>query len=293
MAVRSAINVYLEGYMREENIRFRDTVIRFEKRPPRADWQSEVLVQFEPMTKRFKSFNLRVSKGSIKAGEVVGAVGPNATGKTTFVKILAGEISPSTGRISSEAAVSYKPQYIKPDFQGTVTEMLGAALGKDFQGGFFQAEVAHPLNLRYLMDKEVGTLSGGELQRVAIAECLGRQADIYLMDEPSAYLDASQRMTTAKTIRRVIEKMGKSALVVDHDVYMIDLISDSLMVFLGEPSRTGRTEGPMGMRDGMNRFLRDVDITFRRDQDTSRPRINKKDSRLDREQKSKGEYYYG
>ncbi len=291
--VRTAINVYLEGYLREENIRFRDTEIKFERRPPRTDWQSEELVTFTALSKRFKNFNLHVSAGSIKKGEVVGAVGPNATGKTTFVKILAGEIDPSSGKVSKEAAVSYKPQYIKPEFEGTVTDMLRTSLGKDFDAGFFQAEVAHPLSLKYLMDKEVGNLSGGELQRVAIAECLGRQADIYLIDEPSAYLDSSQRMTASKTIRRVIEKLGKSAVVVDHDVYMIDLISDSLMVFSGVQSSKGQAEGPMEMRDGMNRFLKDVDITFRRDQDTSRPRINKKDSRLDREQKGRGEYYYG
>jgi len=143
------------------------------------------------------------------------------------------------------------------------------------------------------MEKNVDTLSGGELQRVAIAECLGRQADIYLIDEPSAYLDSSQRMIASKTIRRAVEKIGKSAVVVDHDVYMVDLISDSLMVFRGEPSVSGTAEGPMEMRDGMNRFLKDVQITFRRDQESSRPRINKKGSRLDREQKSRGEYYYG
>jgi len=65
------------------------------------------------------------------------------------------------------------------------------------------------------------------------------------------------------------------------------------MVFSGVPSESGKTEGPLEMREGMNRFLKGVDITFRRDQDSGRPRINKKDSRLDREQKSKGEYYYG
>ncbi|HEX7392361.1 MAG TPA: ribosome biogenesis/translation initiation ATPase RLI [Thermoplasmata archaeon] len=291
--VRTAINVYLDGYLREENIRFRDTHIVFERRPPRADWQSEVLVGFPALTKRFKSFTLKVHEGAIKKGEVVGAVGPNATGKTTFVKLLAGEIAPTSGKVEGQISVSYKPQYIKPEFDGSVREMLFASIGKDFESGFFQAEVAHPLSLKHLMEKRVDTLSGGELQRVSIAECLGRAADIYLIDEPSAYLDSNQRMVASKTIRRAIEKLGKSALVVDHDVYMIDLISDSLMVFSGEPSVKGAAEGPMKMRDGMNRFLKDVEITFRRDQDSSRPRINKKDSRLDREQKSKGEYYYG
>ena len=291
-AVRTAINVYLEGYLREENIRFRDTEIKFERRPPRSDWQSEDLVKFPALTKRFKTFTLHVSAGVIKKGEVVGAVGPNATGKTTFVKLLAGEIEPTSGKLTSEAMVSYKPQYIKPEFDGTVREMLAASIGRDFESGFFQAEVAHPLTLKYLMEKNVDTLSGGELQRVAIAECLGKQADIYLIDEPSAYLDSSQRMVASKTIRRVIEKVGRSAVIVDHDVYMIDLISDSLMVFSGKPSEKGVAEGPLKMREGMNKFLKDVQITFRRDQDTGRPRINKKDSRLDREQKNKGEYYY-
>jgi ATP-binding cassette subfamily E protein 1 len=292
-AVRTAINVYLDGYLREENIRFRDTHIVFERRPPRKDWQSEVLVRFPALTKRFKSFTLRVEEGAVRKGEVVGAVGPNATGKTTFVKMLAGEIEPTSGEVVGEVSVSYKPQYIKPEFEGTVREMLASTIGKDFESGFFKAEIAHPLSLKYLMEKQLDTLSGGELQRVAIADCLGKAADIYLLDEPSAYLDSNQRMIASKTIRRAIEKIGKSAVVVDHDVYMIDLISDSLMVFSGEPSAKGHAIGPMRMREGMNRFLKDVQITFRRDQDTNRPRINKKDSRLDREQKSRGEYYYG
>ncbi len=292
-AVRTAINVYLEGYLREENIRFRDTHIKFEKRPPRADWEGETLIQFPALTKRFKTFTLKVGEGAIRKGEVVGAVGPNATGKTTFVKLLAGEIEPTSGKVAGEASISYKPQYIKPESEGTVREMFTKNIGKGFESGFFKAEVSHPLNLKYLMEKDVETLSGGELQRVSIAECLGKTADIYLIDEPSAYLDSNQRMVASKTIRRVIEKIGKSAVVVDHDVYMIDLISDSLMVFSGEPSAKGVAEGPMEMRDGMNQFLRNVEITFRRDPDSGRPRINKKDSRLDREQKSKGEYYYG
>jgi len=291
--VRTSVNVYLDGYLREENIRFREKSIKFEARPPRTEWQSEVLFQFKALTKRFKSFKFHSGEGAVKKGEVVGAVGPNGTGKTTFVKMLAGVLKPTSGEVVESLVVSYKPQYIKPSSDITVRELLSSTVGKDLESGFFQAEVFHPLNIKYLMEKGIDTLSGGELQRVAIAECLGRQADMYLLDEPSAYLDSSQRMTAAKVIRRAIEKMGKTALVVDHDVYMIDLTSDSLMVFSGRPGVSGRCEGPVPMREGMNRFLRDVDITFRRDPDSGRPRINKKDSRLDREQKSKGEYYYG
>jgi len=290
--VRTAINVYLNGYMKEENIRFRDREIRFEVRPPRGDWKAETLVTFDALSKRYEHFELRVQPGRLRKGEVVGAVGPNATGKTTFVKMLAGEETPTEGTVQGKWQVSYKPQYLESTYEGTVRELLLSAIGKKAESGHFDTEVLEPLKVKGMLEREVNTLSGGELQRVAIALCLGRDADIYLIDEPSAYLDSNQRMETAKTIRRVMEREARTGLIVDHDVYFIDMVSDSIMVFSGDPGRTGLGEGPFPMREGMNRFLKMVGITFRRDADTNRPRINKLDSRLDREQKSSGEYYY-
>ncbi len=291
-AVRTAINTYLSGYMREENIRFRDTEIRFETHAPRTGWETATLISFGNLEMKLNGFILETQAGILHVGEVVGVVGRNSTGKTTFVKMLAGIIKPTKGKLESQVKVSYKPQYLKPDFGGTVLELFLTKLGNSFKSGFFNSEIAHPLNLKPLMDNDVDSLSGGELQRVAIALCLTMEADIYLIDEPSAYLDSSQRMVAARTIRRVMEKSGKSALIVDHDVYFIDLVSDSLMVFAGEPSKHGSGEGPFMLREGMNRFLKNVDITFRRDPDTKRPRINKLNSVLDREQKAKGEFYY-
>jgi ATP-binding cassette subfamily E protein 1 len=290
--VRSAINTYLSGYMREENIRFRETDITFETHAPRAGWQTATLIQFGMLEKNFNGFILETKAGKVNTGEVVGIVGPNATGKTTFVKMLAGVIEPTKGNLESSVKISYKPQYLKSDFEGSVRELFFTTIGKAFESGFFKSEISHPMNLKPLMDNAVNTLSGGELQRVAISLCLVQEADIYLVDEPSAYLDSTQRMVAARTIRRVMEKSGKSAMIVDHDVYFIDLVSDSLMVFGGEPSKHGVGEGPFNLREGMNRFLKDVGITFRRDPDTKRPRINKLDSVLDRKQKSEGEYYY-
>jgi len=290
--VRTAINVYLDGYLPEENIRFRDRPIEFFASPPRSDWVTADLLSFEGLNKDFGEFTLDVVGGSIKMGESVGVVGPNATGKTTFVKMLAGEISPDGGNIDAKVKVAYKPQYITGDFDGTVRDMF---YRKDYDrvtSSFFEGEVIEPLSVKYLMDKQVSNLSGGELQRVAIAMCLLSDADIYLFDEPSAYLDSNQRMNAAKTIRRMMEKSGRSGMIVDHDIYFLDMVSDSMMVFGGEPGHHGIGEGPFDMRDGMNRFLSAVDITFRRDAESHRPRINKPDSRLDREQKSNGEYYY-
>ncbi len=290
--VRTAINVYLDGYLPEENIRFRDRPIEFFASPPRSDWVTSDLLSFEGLSKDFGEFTLDVVGGSIKMGESVGVVGPNATGKTTFVKMLAGEIPPDGGKIDAKVKVAYKPQYITGDFDGTVRDML---YRKDYDrvtSSFFEGEVIEPLSVKYLMDKQVSNLSGGELQRVAITMCLLSDADIYLFDEPSAYLDSNQRMNAAKTIRRMMEKSGRSGMIVDHDIYFLDMVSDSMMVFGGDPGHHGIGEGPYDMRDGMNKFLTAVDITFRRDAESHRPRINKPDSRLDREQKSNGEYYY-
>ena len=158
--------------------------------------------------------------------------------------------------------------------------------------GFFETQVLGPLGIKGLYEKQMKNLSGGELQRVAITACLAKDADIYLLDEPSAYLDSNQRMEAAKCISGMMEKTGRSALIVDHDIYFIDMVSDSIMVFGGDPGHHGVAEGPFRMREGMNKFLKSVDITFRRDADTHRPRINKEDSNLDRSQKASGEYYY-
>ncbi|OGS48891.1 MAG: ATPase [Euryarchaeota archaeon RBG_16_68_13] len=290
--VRTAINVYLGGYMKEENMRFRDREIRFESRPPRGAWKAEVLVRFDGLSKRYETFELAVAPGQLRKGEVVGVVGPNATGKTTFVKMLAGVEAATSGVVEGRWQVSYKPQYLESTYDGTVRDLFTSSIGKKAESGYFDTEILQPLRIRTMLERDVPTLSGGELQRVAIALALGRDADIYLLDEPSAYLDSNQRIEAAKTIRRIMEKEARTGLIVDHDVYFIDMVSDSIMVFSGEPGVRGHGEGPYAMREGMNRFLRTVGITFRRDADTHRPRINKLDSRLDREQKSAGEYYY-
>ena len=290
--VRTAINVYLDGYLPEENIRFRDRPVEFFATPPRGDWNTANLVEFDEITKDFGAFKLTVKPGAVKIGETVGIVGPNATGKTTFVKILAGELEADSGKLDTKLKISYKPQYITADYDGTVKELLYTEAFEVMETGFFQSEVLEPLNIKHLFEKKVKTLSGGELQRVAITICLAKEADIYLIDEPSAYLDSNQRMNAAKTIRRMMEKSGKSGMIIDHDMYFLDMVSDSMMVFGGVPGHQGIAEGPFDMRDGMNKFLSAVDITFRRDAESHRPRINKPDSRLDREQKSKGEYYY-
>lgn len=285
-SVRYGINIYLSGYLKEENIRFGEE-IKFEIHPPKEMKELETLVSFDSLKKVFESFSVEVEGGEIHEGEVIGVVGPNAIGKTTFVKMLAGVIEPTEGNIDSQVKVSYKPQYIKP-VGGTVKKVFS----KIDLNPLYEKEIVKPLGIDELYDREIKELSGGELQTVAIALCLSREADVYLIDEPSAYLDATQRMKVAKVIKRVMEKGGVAALVVDHDVYFIDMVSQSLMVFIGKPGVEGKGMGPFDLRTGMNIFLKELGITFRRDEESNRPRVNKPDSRLDREQKAMNEYYY-
>lgn len=289
--VRHAINTYLSGYLKEENIRFGEK-IEFFSHSPKIRQQMNILISYDFMQKKYNEFVLDVEKGIIRKGEIIGIVGPNAIGKTTFVKMLAGVIQPTTGKVDLDLKISYKPQYISPDFNGTVQEYFEKTSQSLFTSSFLQAEIYEPMHLKYLLERSLSTLSGGELQRVSIASCLVREADIYLIDEPSAYLDSEQRMIVSRMLRRVIEKSGKSALVVDHDVYFIDMVSDALVVFDGESAKKGRAQGPYSLHEGMNLFLKDVDITFRRDEETHRPRVNKTNSYIDRQQKQNGEYYY-
>lgn len=290
--VRTSINVFLSGEMREENIRFRENRIEFEEHPPRHQWTGATMLEFPALGKKQGAFTLETGAGEIKQGEVVGIVGPNATGKTTFVKMLAGVEKPDSGAIEGTVRVAYKPQYVKADIDETAETVFYTQLGAQYQTSFFQNEIVRPLGIKRLEQKKLSEMSGGELQRVALALCLGKEADLYLIDEPSAYLDVDQRMIAAKVIRRVMENRGRSALVVDHDVYMIDVMCDSLMVFGGEPGKRGVGTGPYDLREGMNRFLKSVDITFRRDRETLRPRVNKPGSRVDREQRELGEFFY-
>jgi ATP-binding cassette subfamily E protein 1 len=147
--------------MREENIRFRETEIRFETHAPRKGWDTRTLLSFDELEMRLNGFVLETKAGKFNVGEVVGVVGPNSTGKTTFVKMLAGIIEPTKGELESKIKVSYKPQYLKPDFAGTVKELFFQRIKDTFSSGFFNSEVSHPLNLKSLLDSELSNISGG------------------------------------------------------------------------------------------------------------------------------------
>jgi len=293
--VRVGINIYLQGYIQDENVRFRKEPIIFHEKPPTVSPATgKSILKWTGMKKRYEDFVLNVEKGEVKTGEVIGILGANGIGKTTFVKLLAGIEKPDEGEAvgASELTVSYKPQYISAEYSGTVQELLKSIAKQDFNSSLYKSEILRPLNLEKLLERSIPELSGGELQRVAIAACLSKKAELYLIDEPSAYLDVEERLAMARAIRRIVEERNAAAFVVEHDVVAQDFLADRIMVFLGEPGKHGIAKPPTSLRDGMNTFLKEMNITFRRDPTTKRPRVNKEGSRLDRYQKEIGEYYY-
>lgn len=282
---RTAINVYLEGYLKEENIRFRPYKIKFEAKPPVKATSTNLLVSWNNINKKLGKFKLDAKEGYLYKNEVVGVLGENGIGKTSFVKILAEVIKPDSGNISEKVKVSYKPQYLESSDE-IVMNVLKEAIQK------YTNQIINPLNIKPLLQKKLSELSGGQLQRVSIASCLSKDAGIYLLDEPSAYLDVEQRLLISKVIKDITEKKGKSIMVVDHDLMFIDYLSQKLLVFTGKPAIEGLVNGPFDMEQGMNIFLEDLKITFRRDEQSRRPRTNKEDSVKDREQKKNKKYYY-
>ena len=293
--VREGINIYINGYIPDENIRFREQPIIFHDKPPNPDRKgARNLLQWTELKKKYGGFSLDVEAGRIGVGEVVGILGMNGIGKTTFIKMLAGVETADEGAVNNPTLkVSYKPQYIsQSSVPGTVEQVLRKSAGEKYGEEWFAAEVLNPLHVKRMLERDVKVLSGGELQRVAIAECLSRDADIYLLDEPSAYLDVEERLAVARAIRRITKMRGVTAFVVEHDIVTQDFIADKLMVFTGEAGISGHAGQPLSLEDGMNTFLEQMGVTFRRDADTKRPRVNKPGSRLDREQKESRRYYY-
>ncbi|RCN39608.1 ABC transporter, ATP-binding protein [Ancylostoma caninum] len=244
------------------------------------------------LSKNLGSFKLNVEAGDFSDSEIIVMLGENGTGKTTMIRMLAGSLKPDEEVEMPNMTVSYKPQKISPKYENIVRHMLHEKIPNMYMHPQFKSDVMNPLMMDQLMDREVQTLSGGELQRVALVLCLGKTASVYLIDEPSAYLDSEQRLHAAKVIKRFIMHAKKTAFVVEHDFIMATYLADRVIVFDGEPSVQATARRPQNLQEGMNRFLKMLEITFRRDTESYRPRINKKDSIKDIEQKKSGQFFF-
>ncbi len=300
--VRVGINIYLNGYIKDENIRFRENPITFHERPPQESSYDlgNTIFFYNDFEVTLGNFHLEASGSEIHAGEIIGILGPNSIGKTTFINTIANMANYHNISLSENLSeedtnklkVVIKPQYIKIDGEGKVSNLISKIKLAPHISQSYKKRLINNLNLDNIKERKFSELSGGESQRVAIAECLSTEADIYLLDEPSAFLDIEMRLQVAQLLRKSIEELKKSGFVVEHDIITQDFIADSILVFDGSPGLEGRALAPQNLRDGFNTFLKMMNITFRRDSVTKRPRVNKSGSKKDKYQKQINEYYY-
>ena len=223
-----------------------------------------------------------------RPGQVLGLVGTNGIGKSTALKIIAGKMKPNLGRydtppdweeilvhfrgselqnyftriLEDTLKATIKPQYvdhIPRAIRGKVVDILkekddrSEAEGKDILGWALDTA-----ELRHLVDRDIAKLSGGELQRFAIAAVAVQISDVYMFDEPSSYLDVKQRLTAAGMIREILEATGadrRYVLVVEHDLAVLDYLSDYVCVLYGAPGAYGVVTMPFSVRNGINAFL--------------------------------------
>ena len=280
---REGVNAYLHGYLKEENLQIRDKELNFNFTKNKSVCGG-VIAEWPDFSVVFESgFKLDVRPGEIRQNHVIGILGKNGTGKTTFVKALAGELSTDRGKLNlGKLDISYKPQYLFSDSEEVVRDiMIKEKINKRFMSIF---------NLASIQQKKVKQLSGGELQRFSIARCLAKDADIYLIDEPSAYLDVEERISVAKSIKELMSEKEKTAFVVDHDLLLVSYLADNIIVFSGEAGKHGKSSEILDFEEGISRLLKELDVTLRKDRESGRPRINKRGSVLDREQKAEGKW---
>ena len=293
LSTKVGINAFLDGYLASENVRFRDKKFTFDASTATDDiQQGDVVVTYPKLEKKYSTFSVSIDPGNVRKGDLLGIMGANALGKTTLMKMITGVEKPDSGEIDKKIKISYKPQYLTNDVDLEVITVLNKANDGPIEDSTEEEQIIEPLKIKKLYNKSMKNLSGGELQKVAVASCLLQKADLYALDEPSAFLDVEDRIAVGKFLQKFCRSFGKSAIVIDHDLQLMDLVSDSMVIFEGMSSVEGHATSPMPKIDAMNRFLKSLDITFRRDEKSRRPRVNKDGSRLDKEQKDNQNYYY-
>ena len=193
----------------------------------------------------------------VKTGEVLGIVGPNGSGKTSLLKILANVLSPRQGTLrlfgndlatltqhNMARLVAYVPQDTQQSFPFTVAEtvMMGRFAQRRrtvWSGGFgwedemdiaVAAQAMATVDIAHLAQRLVPDLSGGERQRTVIARALAQSPMVLLLDEPTAFLDLPHQIDICRVIRQFKEERGLTIVLVSHDLNLVSQYCDRILL---------------------------------------------------------------
>jgi ATP-binding cassette subfamily E protein 1 len=289
LPINYGINSYFDGYLQKDNVRFRKTPFKFETSEQMEidESKSEPIFSYDEITYKVGDFNLQIEAAKFTDNGITVLLGENGAGKTTFVKLIS-EMSEGTDS-NSDLVVSVKDQYIDQ-----IVKSNGKLKVKDFLGDRIYhspfMEIVRKLDITSLISNKLKSLSGGELQKVMIVKCMMKNANIYLFDEPSAFLDTETRIIVSKIIKNYFFDKNSLIFLIDHDMLMTTYLADYAILFEGEPGLNMFAKSPVPIKDGMNQYLKNLSITMRIDQ-SSRRRLNKLNSAKDQEQKKTGIYY--
>lgn len=187
----------------------------------------------------------------IKEGEIIGILGPNGCGKTTTLKNLNKNLSPSSGCVLLDGAdlediikkdiaknIAVVPQTNEINFAFTVREIvsMGRIPFQAMLGGESREdkkiidEAIEQTGLTALADRHINTMSGGERQRVIIARAIAQTPKIILMDEPTLHLDISMQFDALNLVYKLAKKKGLSVAIVSHDLPMVARYCDRILM---------------------------------------------------------------
>ena len=236
------------------------------------DLEKETTHRYGPNT--FKLHRLPTPR----AGQVLGLVGTNGIGKSTALKILAGKLKPNLGNFTKppewtdilahfrgSELQNYLTKILEDDIKALIKPQYVDNIPKAVKGEVQQCLddrneldnldfLIEQLDLDNVMQRQVAQLSGGELQRFATAIIACQQADMYMFDEPSSYLDVKQRLKASRVIRSML-KDDTYVIVVEHDLSVLDYLSDFICCLYGKLGAYGVVTMPFSVREGINIFL--------------------------------------
>ena len=288
---REGLNALISGYLRQENVRFRDGPLKFrDTNDTSSEDDVKNFFEYPEMVQTLGDFSLGIKAGRLATCEVTVLLASNGAGKTSWLRLISAKLG-LTAAVKHQDTADCFGSNPSTWAKTTVRTWLSERIGMSLYDRTFQVSVSKPLQIEELLDKRMGHLSGGERQRVAIVAVLGVSAPIYFLDEPSANLDIEMRLRLGKVIKKFSRDQKVSVVVVEHDLLLAMYMADKVITFSGKPAISTRASPPEAAADALNAFLKDMNVTFRKDPISHRPRINKLNSEKDAAQKKQGLYF--